>query len=133
MCNIWKITFSSDLRTVFGDLCLLTIHTQTYIQTCMWEDPGLQLLQGDSEIQQSLALPSNSHPYLRLEWQKRNYFTLRYLKHIFLRPEEAMFEELAKACLAGKCILFLRKLNIVQLNEYYQTEWETYIYNIRIA
>ena len=37
--------------------------------------------------------------------------------NIFLRPEEAMFEEQTKACLMENVILFLIKLNIVPLNK----------------
>ena len=44
--------------------------------------------------------------------------------NIFLRPEEAMFEELVKAFLTGRIILFLRKSTIVQLKKYYQKQNE---------
>ena len=39
-----------------------------------------------------------------------------------------MFEDLRKTCLTGKKYSVLRKSNIVQLDKYYQTEWEIYIY-----
>ena len=42
----------------------------------------------------------------------------KYAKNnIFFRPEEAMFVEQVKACLAEKNILFLRKLDIVHFEK----------------
>ena len=37
--------------------------------------------------------------------------------NIFLRPEEAMFVELVKACLPKKNILFQRKFNLVHFGK----------------